>query len=193
MRIAHLLRLSAVLALGAFALHQLRFLIAFGGSSSTELASQGHHYMQGMLPPIAVMALAAILATLIRGTEGASPSRAPLGRRVAVFASALFGIYLFQESIEGLISAGHPEGPAAVLGAGGWLAIPLALLIGLLAALLARVLEGVERAIAVAHAERCRSRPPAVRGTAAAARAFRLALSPLAFGLARRPPPGMPA
>ena len=193
MRAAHRLRLAAVLALGAFALHQLRYLIAFGGSSSAHLASEGHQYMQGMLPPIAVMGLAAILATLIRGTEGAAPSRAPLGRRIVVFAAALLAIFLVQESLEGLISAGHPEGPATILAAGGWLAVPLSLVIGLVAALLTKALEGVERAIAVVHAERRRIRPPAVRGTASAVRRSRLTLSPLAFGLARRPPPGMPA
>jgi hypothetical protein len=149
--------------------------------------------MQGMLPPIAVMVLAAILATLIRGTEGAAPSRAPLGPRIAIFATALLAIYLVQESLEGLISAGHPEGPATILKAGGWLAIPLSLVIGLVAALLTKALESVERAIAVVHAERRHLRPPAVRGKASAARRSRLTLSPLAFGLARRPPPGMPA
>jgi hypothetical protein len=193
MRTAHRVRLAAILALGAFALHQLRYLIAFGASSPAHLASEGHQYMQAMLPPIAIMALAAILATLIRGTEGAAPSRAPLGRRISVFAFALLGIYLVQESLEGLMYSGHLGSPAEVLGAGGWLAIPLALVIGLLAALLTRALESVERAIAVVHAERRRLRPPVVRGTAAAARGLRMALSPLAFGLARRPPPGMPA
>ena len=45
MRTAHRVRLAAILAVGAFALHQLRFLIAFGDSSSAELAQQGHRYM----------------------------------------------------------------------------------------------------------------------------------------------------
>src|SRR5882724_7174692 len=154
MRTAHSVRLAALLALGAFALHQLRYLIAFGGSSSTELAQQGHGYMSELLAPIAVLVLAGTVATLLRGTEGASSSRAPLARRAAVFAGALLAIFAGQEFLEGLIAAGHPAGPPAVIAAAGWIAMPLALAIGTLLAVVARLLEGVEQAIAVVHAER---------------------------------------
>jgi hypothetical protein len=187
-RIAHHVRLAAILALGAFALHQLRYLLAFGPSG--DLAEQSHRYMTALLPAIAVLALAGLVATLIRGTEGASPSGTSLTRRIAVFAAALLAIYLTQESLEGMLLVGHP---AASLANGGWLALPLALAIGAISALLARALEGVERAIALVHAQPGRSRPPAVRGRALPARGLRLALTPLAFGLARRPPPPVPA
>jgi hypothetical protein len=194
MRTAHRVRLAAILAVGAFAVHQLRFLIAFGGASSAELAQQGHRYMSELMAPIAVLVLAGVLATLLRGTEGASPTRSPLARRVAVFTAALLSIYVGQESLEGLLAAGHPGGPAALLAHGGWLALPLALAIGGLCALLVRALERVERAIAVVHAMRpARSRPPASRGRPLPARGPRLPSTPLAFGLARRPPPPVPA
>jgi hypothetical protein len=193
MRTAHRLRLAAILALGAFGVHQLRYLIAFGDAAGHELARQGHGYMTDLTAPLAVLILAAALATLIRGTEGATPTRAPLARRIAVFAAALFAIYIGQESLEGLIS-GHPLGPGAVLAHGGWIALPLAVAIGALSALLARLLENVEHVIAVVHAERSsRSRPPASRGRALPARGPRLPSTPLAFGLARRPPPPAPA
>src|SRR5436190_19301738 len=179
MRAAHNVRLAAILAVGAFALHQLRYLLA----PSAELPQQGHGYMMDLLPPLAVLVLAAVVATLIRGTEGASPARATLGRRVVVFGLALLAIYAGQETLEGLIAAGHAGGFAVSLTAGGWLAIPLALAIGTLAALLARALEVIERAIAIVHADRCRrSRAPAVRGRALPARRLRLPSSPLAFG-----------
>ncbi len=188
MRTAHRVRLASILAVGAFGLHQLRYLIA------ASRATEGHRYMSDLLPAIAVLVLAALLATLIRGTEGAAPDRVPLARRVVVFAGALLAIFVAQELVEGLLAAGHPAGPAAVLGGGGWIALPLALLIGSLSALLVQALEGVERAIAVFHAERPRrSRAPAVRGRALPARGLSLALAPLAFGLARRPPPPAPA
>jgi hypothetical protein len=181
MRIAHNVRLAAILALGAFALHQLRYLLTFG--SSADLAEAGHRYMAELLAPIAVLVLAGAVATLIRGTEGALPARAPLGRRTAVFAVALLAIYFGQESLEAMLATGHPLGPAT-LAAGGWIALPLALGIGALAALLANALERVERAIAVVHA---------VRGRALPARVLSLLSAPLAFGLARRPPPPAPA
>jgi hypothetical protein len=194
MRTVHRLRLASILAVGAFALHQLRYLIAFAGSSSAELSQHAHRYMSELLAPLAVLVLAAVLATLIRGTEAASPTRAPLGRRMAVFTCALLAIFVGQELLEGLFATGHPAGPAAVFANGGWIALPLAVAIGSLAALVAHLLEGVERVIAMIHTERrLRSRPPAVRGRALPARGISLLAAPLAFGLARRPPPPAPA
>lgn len=191
MRIAHNVRLAAILAVGAFALHQLRYLIASGAASSA--GPSAHGYMTELMAPIAVLVLAAVMATLIRGTEGALPARAPLGQRIAVFSLALLAIYVGQESLEAILSTGQVANLAAVLAAGGWVAIPLALTLGALGALLARALEVVERVIAVVHAERVRSRPPAVTGRAHPVRSISLLSAPLAFGLARRPPPRAPA
>src|SRR3954447_8163143 len=132
MRTAHRVRLASILAVGAFALHQLRYLVAFGGGS----AAEGHRYMADLLPPLSVLVLAAILATLLRGTEGASPTRAPLARRIAIFAGALLAIYVSQELLEGLTAAGHSATLVGLLAHGGWVALPLALAIGALAALL---------------------------------------------------------
>ena len=147
MRTAHRARLAAILALGAFAVHQLRYLIAFGSSSSEELARQGHGYMAAWLPILGVFTISALLGTLIRGRFGARLAQASLSRRAAIFAAALLAIFVTQESLEGVVAAGHPGGVAAVLGYDGWLAIPLAAAIGFVAALLARALEQVEIAI----------------------------------------------
>jgi len=188
MRTAHGLRLAAIIALGAFGVHQLRFLIAAAP------VQEGHRYLSDLLPGIAVLVLAGVVATLFRGTEASSPVRVSLTRRVLFFAGALLTVFLCQEFLEGLLVSGHPVGPGAILGDGGWLAVPLALAIGALSALLARLLEQVERAIAVVHSRRSRRRrPPAVRGRALSARGRRLAEAPLSFGLARRPPPFVPA
>jgi hypothetical protein len=186
MRAAHSVRLAAILAVGAFAVHQLRYLIA----PAAEFAQQSHGYMTDLLAPIAVLVLAAAIATLLRGTEGASPADAPLGRRAVLFGVALLAIYAGQETLEGLMAAGDAGGFVVSLTSGGWLALPLALAVGTAAALMARALEVIERVIAVVHADRrIRSRPPAVRGRALPARGPRLSWSPLASGLARRPPP----
>jgi hypothetical protein len=190
MRTAHNVRLAAILAVGAFAVHQLRYLIA-PAASSAELGAHG--YMTALLPPVAVLALAGIVATLIRGTEGASRRRVSLRRRIAIFAAALLAIYVAQESLEAILAVGHPGQLAAVFSGGGWLAVPLALAVGTVAAVLARALEAIEQVMAVVHARRRRTRPPAVRGRALPARGPRLPSTPLAFGLARRPPPPAPA
>src|SRR3954470_27854 len=112
MRTAHRIRLPSILAVRAFALHQLRYMLASGGSSSADLAQEGHRYMSDLLAPLAVLVLAAVLATLIRGTEGASAARAPLARRMAIFTGALLAIYVSQELLEGLVALGHPAWPA---------------------------------------------------------------------------------
>jgi len=51
---------------------------------------------------------------------------------------ALLAIYVSQETVEGLLSAGHPGGVAAVFGHGGLVAVPIALAIGGLIALAQR-------------------------------------------------------
>src|SRR5256885_9543574 len=114
MRLAHRVRLAAVLVLGAFALHQLRYLIAFGGASSSELARQGHGYMADAVPLIGVFALSAVLATLIRGRFGARLVRAALPRRAAVLGFALLATFATQASLHGTLAAGHPDGIATV-------------------------------------------------------------------------------
>jgi hypothetical protein len=190
-RLAHRARLAALLALGAFAVHQLRYLASFGGSA--ELAHQGHGYMADLLPPIAVFSLAALVATLIRGTEGAPPVRVSMARRVPLFAAGLVAVFAGQESLEGMLAAGHPAGFAGVFGHGGWVALPLAILVGFCCALVARLLEGVEVAIARAHRPRPRRRAQMLEGRRSYAAPMLPQISPLAFGLARRPPPAVPA
>jgi hypothetical protein len=192
MRTAHGLRLAAVLALGAFALHQLRYLIAFGGSSSAELARQGHGYLEGALPILGVFAASALIATLVRGRRGAALARGSLWRRAAAFAIALLAVYATQESLEGVLATGHPGGFGALLAGGGWLALPLSLSLGALAALLLGALERVERSIAPRRRAQLR-RAPRTRGAARPQASLRLTSAPLAFGLARRPPPLEPA
>jgi hypothetical protein len=193
MRTAHRARLAAILALGAFAVHQLRYLIAFGSSSSEELARQGHGYMAAWLPILGVFTISALLGTLIRGRFGARLAQASLSRRAAIFAAALLAIFVTQESLEGVVAAGHPGGVAAVLGYDGWLAIPLAAAIGFVAALLARALEQVEIAIGARRTISVLPRAPRKAGSARPAAAVPRTLDALAFGLARRPPPPVPA
>jgi hypothetical protein len=192
MRTAHRARLAAILALGVFALHQLRYLVAFGSSSSEELARQGHGYMADWLPILGVFALSALLGTLIRGRFGARLARASLSRRAAIFAAALLAIFVTQESLEGALAAGHPGGVAAVVGSGGWLAIPLAVAIGFASALLARALENVEIAIGARRTMPVLPRAPRTAGSARPPAAVPRTLDSLAFGLARRPPPPVP-
>jgi hypothetical protein len=191
-------RTAALIALGAFVVHQLRYLAGYGDAAGSELARQGHGYLTGALPILAAFLLSAVAAGLLRaalGRHSVPPAGRPgrrrdtVGRRAGLFAAAIIVVFCSQESLEGALSAGHPGGLGAVLAQGGWVALPLALLVGLLCALLDRGLSRLEVAITWGGA----TSPPGRRAADAAlprpALLVPLSAAPLAFGIARRPPP----
>ncbi len=154
------------------------------------MASQGHGYLGELTPAIVVLALSAILGRLGAAASGRRPDPgrgAWIGRSAIAFAVALAAIFAVQELVEGAVFAGHSGGAAAVFGGGGWLALPLALVVGLLASLADRVLAGAE-AVLAARGRRRRVGDVGPPPGAPASRVESL-LRPLAFGLARRPPP----
>jgi hypothetical protein len=185
-------RTAALLALGGLAVHQLRYLLVFGSDSGAELHQQGHDYLAQALPILVALAVAAIVARLVVGSARYSPCSAPTTKlaRGLIYAAALAAVFWGQELAEGALAAGHPSGLAAVLDSGAWIAIPLALGLGLAAAAAEWLLDRAERAIASALDEG--TTPLSSAGPLPApsglARAPRVAHG-LAFGLARRPPP----
>jgi hypothetical protein len=160
------IRAGALIAVGALGVHDLRYVLAYHGHASQELALQGHGYLRFATPLVAgllVLAAAAFAARLMRayaGADGGSPRPLPSTSRMWAFAAALLiCVYSTQEWLEGLLAEGHPGGIGAPFSHGGWLALPLALAIGLLIAL---ALRGAAAAIAVAAARgHARLEPPA--------------------------------
>ena len=187
-------RSAALIALAALGVHQLRYLIAYGGGAHGELARQGHDYLFGALPILAGFAIATLAAGVMRAaiTSSPSPALASTRARLVVYAASILAVFVVQETTEGALFAGHASGLAAVLAAGGWLALPLALVFGALCALLDGGLALVEQSVAAIVEP-----PPTPRpGIRVAARgrsriATPLASRPLQFGLARRPPPAL--
>lgn len=177
------LRIAALLAAGAFGVHQLRYVVAHGDGAGTALANEGHAYLAALAPPVAVLVGAAaldfLLALFLR--SGATEHRY---RWLAVTA-CLFAVYVSQESLEGLLASGHPAGLAAVLGNGGWVALPLAGVIGLGVTLLLRGADSV-----LARTTR-RRHSHVVRISSSPARAAldKPTPDPLAWNLAGRGPP----
>jgi hypothetical protein len=184
-------RSAALVALGALAVHQLRYLLAYGGAAHAELARQGHGYLTQVLPLVIGAAVAILAAGLVRAAlgRGGGPAVATGPARIALFAAAIASAFAAQESVEGLLFAGHASGFAAVFAAGGWLALPLSLLFGAVAALLDGGFARLEALVGRVGPTVARPRAPRRSGRAVAAAALRLIFSPLAFGLARRPPP----
>ena len=182
-------RTAALVALGALIVHQLRYFGAYGGDAGSQLAAQGHGYLGQLTPLVIALALAAVAGCLVRaaltGRSGRARSRS---LATGVFAGAILATFAAQETIEGFLFAGHLDGLGAIFGGGGWLAVPLALALGLVSALIETGLGRLELALAgfaaprhVARRPRARVlRPPAI---------FLPRISPLALGAARRPPP----
>lgn len=155
---------AALVPPAAFAVHQLRYALAFGSDSGHELAAQGHGYLSSLTPiVVAAVALAfgAFLTRLARAWstgQGEPAGHGRLARLWLVAAAGLLALYAGQELLEGALAAGHAPGLAGVFGDGGAWAVPAALAVG---GLLALVVRGARAVVAlVARARRRRERHP---------------------------------
>jgi len=141
------IRAAALISVGALAVHDLRYLLAYRGGAAEELSLTGHGYL-GDVTPLATGALALAIAAFAWRllNPHVEESRLPSTSRMWAFLSGvLITIYACQEWVEGQLSSGHAAGLAGIFGGGGWLAVPLALAMALVIALLLR---GAEAAIA---------------------------------------------
>ena len=190
-------RAAALLPLAALGVHDLRYRLAYGGDAGHELARQGHAYLGIAKPLVGVLfalVVAELLARLARAWRvGDVGERAWSRGRLWLFATvALVAVFLGQEMLEGAIVAGHPAGLAGVLGAGGWLALPLSFVAG---GVLTLFLAGAR---AAARALNARHRRPASRRPFSGGRRLPVAVavrrsSPLASAAAGRAPPRVAA
>lgn len=132
----------ALLPAAAFAVHQLRFLFAFGGGAGAELQRTGHSYLHSFVPWI-VLLIALSVGGFLRAAGRALGGQRSLPRYAlsltglwALCAVALVAIYVAQEFLEGLFATGHPGGLAGIFAYGGWWSIPAAVIVGLVMATL---------------------------------------------------------
>ncbi len=184
-------RAGALLALGALGVHQLRYLLVTGDVSVT-----GHTYLELLAPLLVGTAIAAIgLSFAAAALRRRLPKPLDPGcatERAAAYAVGLLAVYLAQELTEGLLVAGHGGAAEILTGAGGWLAVPLAMAFGAFAALAGVWLDRVEASL-VPAADRPKLRAPRRLRSRTSPELPALAARPLAFGLARRPPPAPPS
>lgn len=138
------------MALGALAVHQLRYQVAFGEHAHEELAEQGHGYLGSVTPVLGLVAAAALGMFLRRLVLAWRSGEADEDRRVralALWPAVSFGlvaIFVGQELLEGLLASGHPGGLHGVFGHGGWMAVPNAIAFG---GLIALAIGGARRAV----------------------------------------------
>lgn len=180
---------------GAFAVHQLRYWLAYGSRAGHEMAVQGHSYLHSVVPWIVLLialACGAFLVALGRALGGS----VSLPRYTLSFcslwllcATCLVAVYFIQEFLEGLFLTGHPAGVAGVFGYGGWWSIPAAVAAGLV---LAAAFHGARRVLQAVVERRARrrtapARPPVIRRPQL--QIPTPALAPLADGWSGRGPP----
>ena len=186
---------AALVPAGAFAVHQLRYWLAYGSHAGAELQHQGHTYLHSMVPWIVLLlgvGLGAFLLALGRAFGG----RSSLPRYTLSFATlwllcsaSLLAIYVGQEFLEGLFATGHAGGLASIFGYGGWWSVPAAIAVGLVLTAAFHGAHQVLRAVAERRAPRALPAPTPVRACPRRD-GLRPAPAPLAAGWSGRGPPG---
>jgi hypothetical protein len=178
------LRSTALLLAGMLAVHDLRFVVAYGPDARRMLSEPGHEY----LPFAAAAALVLIAAAGVQLAARRRGSATPARRHPSLLAGTLRVaalltlLYVLQEGLEGILTPNHP-----VFGHGGWTVLPIALVVGAAVTLLERGARRIEsrRAAAgrfVVRAPISRARPAV---TVVAPR-----LPVMALNAAGRAPPG---
>jgi hypothetical protein len=129
------LRYAALLAVAAFAAHQLRFVVAYGHDARRLLSEPGHEYLPFAEALVLVLLAAALgqFARLALSRAHAEPAPASFASMWLRTSGAIVAIYLTQESIEGAFAPGHP-----VFAHGGWTIVPIAIALGVAVAVLMR-------------------------------------------------------
>ena len=186
----------ALLPPAAFAVHQLRYLLAYGSAAGAELQRTGHSYLHSVVPWL-VLALAVGAGCFLRALGRAFSGQRSAARFSASFAGlwlacavALVAVFTVQELLEGVFATGHPTGLVGVFGYGGWWAVPAAVCVGLV---LAAVFHGARWIVDEVARRRVARHWPGTRG-ALAARRLPLAVdmltpAPLLAGWSSRGPP----
>ena len=133
---------AAAVPAAAFAVHQLRYLLAYGGAAGAALQRQGHSYLHSLVPWIVLLfgvAVGGFLAALGRAMVGQRSLPRYSFSLVGLWltcSACLVAVYVSQELLEGLFATGHPAGLAGIFGYGGWWSVPAALCVGLVLAAL---------------------------------------------------------
>ena len=154
---------TALLPPAAFAVHELRYLLAFGGGAEAELQRTGHSYLHSLVPWL-VLALSLVEAGFCERLD--APFRASDRRRATRCRSWGCGWCVrwpssrstCRRSLGGSVCHGASGGLGGNFGYGGWSSIPAAVCVGLV---LAAVFHGA-RWVLDEVAERCSRAVPAL-------------------------------
>lgn len=191
------MRWVGLLAVGAVALHELRYVAAPGAHIHDASVSHMHSHLP-LAIAIACMVfvaavvdfVAALLAANGDRTSVAAPVRLSRAWPAATF--ALLAVFVVQESLEGALFGGHMAGMHGLFGHGGW---SVAIFAPLLGAVIAFLVRGSQKAIELVARKRA-TRPRRKPARTLPMRPLLIAaprLSLLARNLAGRAPPPVSA
>jgi hypothetical protein len=172
-----------VLPAAALVVHQARYWLAYGPHANAELSAQGHSYLTSVVP-WTILALALGVAAFLRRVVQTGSLPRPSATLWLLTTGGLIAIYAVQETLEGMVVAGHPGGVAGVFGHGGWWAVPVAAVLAI--AIVALLLAGRAVIRLAARTPARRLRVPALLFPASP---LLLAPAPLARAAAGRAPP----
>jgi hypothetical protein len=187
---------ATLMPAAALAVHELRFVLAFGGHAGVELQRQGHSYLHSLAPWIALLLAASVggflcaLGRALSGQRSLPRYTLSLSGLWLACSAALVAIFVAQEFLEGLFATGHPGGLAGIFGYGGWWSIPAALAVALVLAAVFHSARRVLHAVAERHSRTLvlARRPPVL--ARARLDVLLAAVAPLADGWSGRGPPG---
>jgi hypothetical protein len=188
MRTPSALRSTAVLGLAAYCLHQLVYLIGFGTGAGHALEGRGHGYLTFAGPLLAVLALCAIVASLVAAARrGVGPASGRRGVGWLFWTVVLLSIFGAQETTETLLRTGSLDQLLSLVHHSGAAALLAAVAVGRLVKVALSGLDTLEATLASAFPPRRRA--PAALAAAASRAPLHFPQLNLAFGFARRPPP----
>jgi hypothetical protein len=178
------IRLAAVLLPSSLLLHEGAYALAGG------VSGRSHDYFALFLPILAVAAVSLAVAAILLPALGFGVGDDRVRSRPFAIALALIVLFAVQEGAEALLFGGGAAQVATAVAA-AWALLPLALMLGVVGAGLIELLERAGDRLARLLERRRQPRPRPVNAPRPAAlnRTSFAAGSPLAFGLARRPPP----
>ena len=179
-------RLALQLAAGSVVVHELRYRLGHAHGERS-LGDHGHSYL-AVVTPLLGMLLALAAAHFVWAVWTRRPEALGGGRiTVRTLAAALLALHVGQEAMEGMLAFGRPLDPVSMFEDGGWIAVPLCVLVAGILNWLTRGARRLARAVL-----ECR-RAPSPAGTVPSPSAWSGPLvrpcTPLARHGAERAPP----
>jgi hypothetical protein len=183
---------ALALPAGVLAVHQLRYVLAYGAGAGHELRAHGDTYVGSAVPVVALLLAVASIGALLRfATAWRDGEQVPAKRRrwwsmwLTTMLVLLAGFCLL-ELLEVAAEAQHP-GLASIFGDGGWWALPAAASVAALLTLVVRGGRALLRLIAGGRRHAVRAGSP----SGLARSHLRARLDVLASCAAGRAPPGV--